>query len=127
MKKYYIAFLGLLLTPLKQVFAISLDDFRTQIYRPENLPAPNTGDVSAEGRVLEILDFAINLILFASGSVAVLVLVIGGVMYVTSLGADDRLDQAKKLIKYAIYGLLAVILAYAAVTNITSLIYRATS
>ncbi len=130
MRKPILAFLGfLLLLPLRArtAWGLGLDDFRQQVFQPDNLPAPSAGDISAEGRVIEVLQFLTNLLLYASGSVAVLILVIGGVMYVTSLGKDDQVDQAKKLIQYAIMGLLAVILAYAAVTNIIDLIFRATN
>ena len=99
--------------------ALGLDDFRDQVFRPDNLPAPDTTDISAEGRVNEIIDFAINLILYASGSVAVLILIIGGIMYITSMGSDDNMDRAKRLIKYAAIG-LAVVLGAFVLTNIIS-------
>lgn len=118
---------GSLLTLPVHAQGIGLYDFRDQVFRPDNLPAADTTDISAEGRINEVLDFAINLILFASGSVAVLILIIGGIIYITSLGNDDRMEQAKKLLKGAAVGLAAVILAFALVDNIINLIFRATS
>lgn len=124
-KKFLLFAFGLFLALPAYAQGLGLDDFRDQVFRPDNLPAPDTTDISAEGRVNEILNFAIELILYASGSVAVLILVIGGIMYITALGNDERMDQAKNLLKNAALGLAAVILAYALVTNIIDLIFRA--
>lgn len=126
-KNIYWIMLSFFIALPAQAQGVGLNAFREWVYRPDNLPAPDTTDISAEGRVNEVIDFAVNLILYASGSVAVLILIIGGIIYITSLGNDDRMDQAKRLIKNAALGLMAVILAFAIVTNIIDLIFRATS
>ncbi len=106
---------------------IDIDTFRDDVYRPENLPSGTAAiDAPAESKINTILQFGTNLVLYASGGVAVFFLVLGGIQYITSLGNQERMDSAKKTIKYAIFGLLAVILAYAIVTNIIDLIFRAT-
>jgi len=119
----------LLLFPLymSDALGLSLNDFRDSVYRPSNLPGADTSGVPPETKVNDIVNYLINVILYASGSIAVLMLVIGGVMYVSSLGDQERAEHAKKIIQYALIGLFTVILAYAAVTNIISLIYRATT
>lgn len=127
MKKWFYTLAGsLLLLPLtlSEAMGITLDDFRHEVFRPSNLPAGSAVDMSVEGKVNSLFQFAVNFILYASGSVAVVLLVIGGIRYVTSLGDQERLEGAKKTIKYAIAGLLVVILAYALVTNVIDLIYR---
>lgn len=129
MKKFFYDFIGfLLLFPLyaSEVFGITLDDFRHEVYRPSNLPPGQVGDLGAESKIIELFQFAINLILYASGSVAVVLLVIGGVRYIASVGNQEMLEGAKKNIKFALIGLLVVILAYALVTNVIDLIYRST-
>ena len=130
MKKTVYQILGvLLLFPLAaaSAFGLTLQDFRKEVYRPENLPGGKTGTLSAENKVVNIINFLINLILYASGSVAVLMLVYGGVRLITSAGNTEQKEHAVKIIKWAGAGLAVVILAYAAVTNIISLIYRATT
>lgn len=130
MKKILLIILGtILLLPITMSAAlgIDIDTFRKEVFRPENLPVGTAAqDAPAEAKIKVILDFATDLVLYASGGVAVFFLVVGGVRYITSLGNQDRMDGAKKTVKYAVIGLLAVILAYAVVTNIIDLIFRAT-
>lgn len=129
MKQYFLYTLGLLLLlPLyaADALGIDIDTFREEVYRPENLPSTRSTEAGVETKINEILQFAINLILYASGSVAVFFLVLGGVRYITSFGDQEMMDGAKKTIKYAVIGLMAIILSYAIVTNVISLIYRST-
>lgn len=127
-KRYLTIIFGvILLIPISvsDALGIDIDDFREEVYRPENLPSTFEGEAPAEVKINAILDFAINLILYTSGSVAVFFLVYGGIRYITSFGNQERMDAAKKTIKFAIIGLLAVILAFAVVTNVIDLIFRA--
>lgn len=126
MKKLPFLILGTVLlatTHVREALGIGIDSF-TDVLRPENLPGVKASNAGVEGRISEILLFAINLILYASGSMAVLFLVLGGIRYITSFGDQEATDHAKKIIKYAVMGLLAVILSYALVTNIIDLVYK---
>ncbi len=130
MKKIHYHLFGVLLIfPLwiSDAFGLSLQDFRKQIFRPNNLPAGDTSNVSVETKVIDILNYLINLILFASGSIAVLMLVYGGIRFIASTGNEDQKEEAIKIIRWAITGLIVVILAFALVTNVIDLIYKATT
>ena len=129
MKKTIYLIIGtILLLPVyvSDVLGIDIDTFREDVYRPENLPATRGTEAGVETKINQILQYAINLVLYASGSVAVFFLVLGGVRYITSFGNQEMMDGAKKTIKYAVIGLLAIILSYAAVTNVIDLIYKTT-
>ncbi|PIZ73114.1 hypothetical protein COY07_02420, partial [Candidatus Peregrinibacteria bacterium CG_4_10_14_0_2_um_filter_43_11] len=129
MKKLFYRIVGtFLLFPLamSNTLGITISDFRDEVFRPDNLPVGREGDGSVETKLIDAFNFAINLILYASGSIAVLMFVIGGVLYITSLGKQEQMDNAKKTLKFALIGLLVVIFAYAIVTNIIDLIYRTT-
>lgn len=129
MKKFTYIIIGFVLTlplTISNALGISLEDFEGEVFRPENLPAGNVTEASAETKVLEILDFIIQLILYAAGSVAVLMLIIGAIVYIGSLGKQERMERGKKIITYAVIGLVIIILAFAVVTNVIDLIYRAT-
>ncbi len=125
--KYLLGSLLVLPLTLSQAFALTLQDFRNEVFRPGNLPAGEVGNVGAETKVTNVIDFLINLILFASGSIAVLMLIVAAFFLVTSAGEQEKKEKAVKMIKTALIGLMVVILAYALVTNIINLIFRATT
>jgi hypothetical protein len=71
------------------------------------LPLLNADDLVRNG---------LNLTYYIAGIVAVIVIVIAGIMYATSLGDSGRVTRAKNMILYAVIG-LAVLLAAFAITN----------
>ncbi|HVE80552.1 MAG TPA: hypothetical protein VNA68_00180 [Candidatus Dormibacteraeota bacterium] len=56
-----------------------------------------------------------NALLFIAGAVAVVIIIIGGIGYVTSTGDPARITKAKNTILYAVMGLIVALLAYAVV------------
>jgi len=71
-----------------------------------------------------IVSFLLSIIQFATliiGSLAIIILIIGGFMLVTSQGNQQQLDSGKKTIKYAIIGLVVTFLSYVIVTSVQSL------
>lgn len=57
----------------------------------------------------------INLIIFSTGIIAVVVIIIGGIRYVVSQGDEKSIEGAKNTILYAVVGLIVAVLAYAIV------------
>lgn len=57
----------------------------------------------------------VNILLYIIGAIAVIVLIIGGIRYVTSGGDSSAVTAAKNTILYAIIGIIVAILAYAIV------------
>ena len=62
-----------------------------------------------------VFQTVVNILLFLVGAVAVIMLVIGGLRYVTSNGDQNAVTGAKNTIMYAIIGIVVAFLAYAAV------------
>lgn len=58
----------------------------------------------------------LNLVYTVAGMVAVIVIVIGGILYATSDGDSSKLQRAKNSIVYSVVGLIFVIMA-ASITN----------
>ena len=56
-----------------------------------------------------------NVLLFIVGAVAVIMIVIGGLRYVTSGGNSSSISAAKNTILYAVIGLIVALLAYAVI------------
>ncbi|TSC93245.1 MAG: conserved membrane protein of unknown function [Candidatus Berkelbacteria bacterium Licking1014_7] len=52
-----------------------------------------------------------NYILAASGIIAIIVIVVSGIKIMLSAGSDDQVASAKNSIKWAILGLIVIILA----------------
>lgn len=61
-----------------------------------------------------------NVLLFIAGGLAVIMIIIGGLRYVTSAGNASSVTAAKNTILYAIVGLIVAFLAYAAVNFVLS-------
>jgi cytochrome bd-type quinol oxidase subunit 2 len=70
---------------------------------------PNSGD--AEGRVNGLIKLIINIFSLVVGVVAVIMIIIGGLKYITSSGDSNNITSAKNTILYAIIGLIVVALA----------------
>ena len=63
----------------------------------------------------DLITNILNSIIFASGIVAVIFVVIGGINYITSTGDAGKIEKAKKTILYALIGLAVCALAFAIV------------
>jgi len=130
MKKIFFRLTAFLLTfsmSTKVAFGLTLQDFRDVVFRPRNLPGTDTSNISPETKIIDVIDSLIRLLLFASGSIAVLMLVYGGIRLITAIGNQEGKDQAVTIIKWAIIGLLVVILSFAVVTNVIDLLFRAST
>lgn len=78
-------------------------------------PAGSTTFGAVVARVLSIA-------LLVVGAVSVIYLVYGGFRYITTAGNEERAESAKKAIWHAILGLIIVILSFAIITIITSVL-----
>lgn len=65
------------------------------------------GETSLRQLILRIVNYALGFL----GLLAVIMIIYGGVTYVTSAGGDG-VENAKKIIMYAIIGLIVVLLAF---------------
>ena len=58
----------------------------------------------------------VNALLYIIGILAVIMIIVGGVMYTTSAGDQAKVTKAKNIIIYGLVGLVIAILAYAIVS-----------
>lgn len=63
----------------------------------------------------DVIKPVINILLTVAGMIAVLMIVIGGIRYITSDGDSNRASQAKNTILYALIGLIVAVSSYAIV------------
>jgi hypothetical protein len=66
--------------------------------------------------------FAIQTIISFSGVVAALFLIVGGFLYLTSAGNEEQTEKGKKILVNSVIGLVVIILAYAIVSIIGSVL-----
>jgi hypothetical protein len=71
----------------------------------------NTAGVDATTRINNIVHTIVNLLSAVVGVVAVIMIIVGGLRYVTSGGNDTSVTSAKNTILYAVIGLVVVALA----------------
>ena len=75
-----------------------------------------------EEPVTAFIQIIAGALLMISGGIAVIVLAVGGIMYVTSGGRQQQMEFAKNTIMYAIIGMLVMIFSYYIVQFIIALI-----
>ena len=63
----------------------------------------------------QIIINIIRLVLSFAPLIAVTMLILGGMMWMTSAGNEERLDRAKRTISSAVIGLILIMLAWAIV------------
>jgi len=57
----------------------------------------------------------VNILLFVIGAISVIIIIIGGIRYVTSAGDSNQISGAKNTILYAVVGVVIALMAYAIV------------
>lgn len=62
-----------------------------------------------------VIETVINTLLFAIGIISVIMIIVGGIRYVTSDGDSTKVKTAKDTILYSIVGLIVAMLAFAIV------------
>lgn len=81
---------------------------------PSKVAAATGGQSSARALVLTIVDWALGFL----GLVAVLMIIYGGVLMVTSAGNTEDVGKGKKIIMYAAIGIVIILLSFAFVSTI---------
>lgn len=109
---------GLIATPLVFAPAVSAQSPQQQLCDGAGGEFRNGNCVnrSAGTRTLpQFIRSIINILLFAIGAVAVVMIIVGGFKYTVSNGDQSAVTSAKNTILYAVVGLVIAILAFAVV------------
>ena len=64
----------------------------------------------------QVLHNTLNIAYFIAGTIAVIVIIVGGIIYATSAGNSGNVTKAKNMLLFAVIGLVIVIAAFA-ITN----------
>src|SRR3989344_4862370 len=74
----------------------------------------------------ETITSVLNVLLGFLGIIAVVVILLGGFKWMTAMGNEDKVGEAKKLIGAGIVGLVIILAAYAIATYVINTISEAT-
>ncbi len=67
---------------------------------------------SATSRIFGVLNTVVTVLLWASGIISVIMIIVGGIMYSVAAGDPGKITKAKDTVLYAVIGLVVSILAY---------------
>ncbi len=79
----------------------------------------------ANGNPFQIALSLLRLVLNFLGFIAVITIVIAGIYMIISLGNDEQIEKAKKIIKYTLIGLAVILFSRLLVSLITVYLYSA--
>jgi hypothetical protein len=96
--------------------ALIMPAFVAAQYQNPTNPGGVPSAVNANELIMKIVKWALTFL----GSLAVLMIVVAGIMYITSGGDEGRVDTAKKWLLYSIVGLVVALLGYAIVNIVGS-------
>lgn len=102
--------------PCLSLQAVGASDFSNQIWKSCSSSNPNSAVCKSTGdNATNTIKNIINVLLYGLGIVAVIAIIIGGFVYVTSNGDAAKIKKAKDIILYAVIGLVVALLAFAIV------------
>ena len=78
--------------------------------------------ISEKADINEIILSIINWLLAFLASLSVLMIVVSGIMYITSGGDETRIGTAKKWLTYSIVGLAVALLSYVIVKAVSTML-----
>lgn len=81
---------------------------------PSNVASATGGETSFRAIILKIVNFFLGFL----GLIAVIMIIYGGITYVTSAGNEEKAGEAKKIIMYAIVGIIIVLISFALVNTV---------
>jgi len=112
-KTYQLVIFGLLSMPTL-VFA-AFDDINDKYGIGNNNPGiGGNGDVQILAVIVKIVEWLLGFV----GALAVLMIIVAGIMYLTSGGDEGRVENAKRWLIYAIVGLIVALLGWVIVSTI---------
>ncbi len=78
------------------------------------------GELAQSQTIGDVIVAVINVLLGLLMAISVLMIIFGGFTYVTAAGAEDKAKKARRIITYAVTGMIIVILSYMLVSTISN-------
>ena len=110
--------LGLASVGLTLFHFFGIDMAHAQLISPEDSPDNITTATGGEGSFRNLAKTIVNFFLYFLGFIATVMIIYGGVLYVTSAGNDENVGKAKNILLYAVIGIVVILLSFAIVNTI---------
>lgn len=109
---------GLMALAVLAAMTLGIDPAHAQLISTEDNPENVAGATNSEGSFRTLARTIVNFFLYFLGFVATVMIIYGGVLYVTSAGEDENTGKAKKILTYAIVGIIIILLSFAIVNTV---------
>ena len=76
---------------------------------------------SSDAAVNKLVQTLVNTLLYVLGTIAIIMIIVGGICYTTSNGVSSSIKSAKDTILYAVIGLVVAMLAWAIVNFVVGM------
>lgn len=80
----------------------------------------DVGGTENKTSLTDLITNVINVLLFVAGAIAVVMIIVGGIRYITSNGDQANVKAAKDTILYSVVGLIVALLAFAIVNFVVT-------
>jgi len=94
--------------------AVNAQGFISQGDNPQAVSTATGGQGSFRQLALTIVNFFLTFL----GLIAVVMIIYGGFLYVSAAGNQEKIESAKKIIMYAVIGIIVILLSFAIVNTV---------
>ncbi len=109
-----------LTTVLLTIFSALGGVASAQLIQQGDVPSSISQATGGEGSFRSLILNIVNFFLLFLGLIAVIMIIYGGITYVTAAGNQEKIESAKKIILYAIVGIIIVLISFALVRTVIS-------
>lgn len=107
-----------LLTSIALMMATIMPVAAQGFINPGDNPAAVSAATGGTGSFRQLALNIVNFFLGFLGLIAVVMIIYGGFLYVSAGGADEKIGKAKKIIMYAVVGIIVILLSFAIVNTV---------
>lgn len=115
---YFIPLLGLAVLFAYHFNAPDLAFAQTDLIRIDDNPTRISGSTGGVDNFRQLLLTFLNFFLGFLGLLAVLLVIYGGFLYMTAAGDDGKTENGKKVILYAVIGIIIILISFALVNTL---------
>lgn len=112
-----------MLAPTSEVSAYTCPDGKPATKYSDCAAFSNVDASTKDADLNNILNTVINVIIGLVGFVAVAVIIIGGISFITSQGDTNKVTKARNTILYGVVGLVVALLAFAIVNFVLTNVF----